>query len=145
MISQTSHCIVESKWKDKEDVMFPSLKHRPDCSLVKSKKYNNGTPALKPAIADYNNAKASIDISDQIKKYGLATRRHVKWFRKVFVELLCNAVIVNEYILYVANKAQTVNYHNISWTASTSSFATENSWYNLTVIICSFSEFNYLS
>lgn len=103
MISRTSRRIVVSKWKDKRDVMFLSTKHRPNFCFVKSKRYKDSTPVLKPtAIAEYNDAKTYIDVSDQIKAYGSATRRGVKWFRKIFVELLCNTAVVNAYVLYIA-------------------------------------------
>lgn len=35
------------------------------------------------------------NIIHQIKAYGLATKRGVKWFLKIFIELLCNAAVVN--------------------------------------------------
>lgn len=83
--------------------MFLSTKHRPNFCFVTSKRYKKNTAVLKPtAIADYNDAKTYIDVSDQMKSYGSATRRGVKWFRKVFVELMCDAAVVNAYILFIS-------------------------------------------
>lgn len=101
MISQISKHIIVSKWKDKKDVWFLSTKHRPNFVSVKSKRTKR--ISLKPtAVAEYNDAKTFIDVSDQIKSYASPTRRGVKWFRKVFVEILCNAAVVNAYILFVS-------------------------------------------
>ncbi len=58
---------------------------------------------MKPtAIIDYNSAKTYIDVSDQLKSYADSTRRGVKWYRKLLIELCCNIAMVNSYILYMA-------------------------------------------
>ncbi|XP_072383820.1 uncharacterized protein [Diabrotica undecimpunctata] len=56
--------------------------------------------AEKPqAVIDYNNCKAFIDLSDQMKSYSNSLRRVVKWYRKLAVELLTGS-ITNAYIMY---------------------------------------------
>ncbi len=58
---------------------------------------------LKPtAVIAYNNAKTYIDVSDQIKSYADCTRRGVKWYRKLMIELFCNVAVVNAFIVYLS-------------------------------------------
>ncbi len=80
-------------------------KHQPTFCSVVPKCYKDGTPVLKlTAVVDYKNAKMFINIGDQIKSCGSVIGRRIKWYREVFVELLCNTTVVNAYIFYIAKK-----------------------------------------
>lgn len=103
MITRVAEGISVSKWRDKRDILFLSTKHRPNFVITKSRiKGGKFEVCLKPtAIADYNFAKTYIDISDQMKSYSDPTCRGVKWYRKLIIELFCNIVMVNSYVLYL--------------------------------------------
>lgn len=86
--------IVVLKWKDKRDVLMLSTIHSDNRRESKSGKE-------KPeVIIDYNNCKAFIDLSDQMKSYFSALRRGIKWFRKLTVELITGTVLINAYCIY---------------------------------------------
>ncbi|CAG5008151.1 unnamed protein product [Parnassius apollo] len=56
---------------------------------------------IKPKIVvDYNNAKSSVDLSDQMIAYSTPLRKSVKWYRKLGVELLLNIALLNSYVIY---------------------------------------------
>lgn len=99
--------VVILKWKDKRDVLVLSTKHTDNLVAVRQK----GGEVRKPEIiADYNKCKAFIDLSDQMKAYGTALRRGVKWYRKLAIELLAGTAVVNAYILHqeVANDKMSI-------------------------------------
>ncbi|KAG5900067.1 hypothetical protein JTB14_016040 [Gonioctena quinquepunctata] len=51
---------------------------------------------LKPkTIIEYNKHNSYIDVSDQMKEYNSSLRRGVKWYRKLGIELVIGAGIVN--------------------------------------------------
>lgn len=99
MICRVSRSVSVCKWRDKRDVLFLTTKHRP---AFKATQRKEKFLIKSVAISEYNKAKTYIDVSDQVKTYGTATRRGVKWYRKVAIELLCNTAVVNAYILYMA-------------------------------------------
>jgi hypothetical protein len=56
-------------------------------------------------IVDYNNSKAFIDLSDQLKSYSCSSRRGIQWFRKLAIELNTGSSFVNSLLVYrVVNK-----------------------------------------
>ncbi|KAG5864095.1 hypothetical protein JTB14_010707 [Gonioctena quinquepunctata] len=118
---ETDDGIVVSKWKDARDVLILSTLHGlgmkvpPPSSKLKramSPTANNDEPTrrkeraneaakLKPeAIIAYNNGKCGIDKSDQMASYSTCNRRGVKWYRKVFFELLTGMSMVNAFNIY---------------------------------------------
>lgn len=57
-----------------------------------------GIVVKKPStILEYNDAKAYIDLSDQLSSYATTLRKSLKWYRKVAIELLTNTTIVNAF------------------------------------------------
>lgn len=58
------------------------------------------------AVIDYNNAKCFIGVSDQLSAYSTSVRRTIKWYRKISIELLVGASVVNTYCLYNKNKVK---------------------------------------
>lgn len=95
--AESNSGVVVQKWKDKRDVLTLSTKHTSE--LVKIK-YGSKEKEKPPSVIDYNNHKAYIDLSDQMKAYHTCLRRGVKWYRKLAVELLTGTAMVNAYILY---------------------------------------------
>lgn len=90
--------VVVLKWKDKRDVLMLTTTHDDTMLNVQSE---NGKSIQKPqVIIDYNNSKAFIDLSDQMKAYSTALRRGVKWYRKLAIELITGSALVNAHILY---------------------------------------------
>ena len=85
------------KWKDKRDVLLLSTKHSVETTIVRKKGYDIVKPKL---VIDYNEAKSSVDISDQMTSYIGPLRKTVKWYKKVAFELLLNTSVVNAWILY---------------------------------------------
>nr|CAH7748430.1 unnamed protein product [Callosobruchus chinensis] len=53
-------------------------------------------------LVDYNNAKAFVDMSDQMAAYSNYLRRSVKWYRKLAFEFITGTSVVNA--LYFYNK-----------------------------------------
>lgn len=65
------------------------------CELIE------GKPGKKEPdlVFDYNNAKKGIDLSDQMSYYN-CLRKTVKWYKKIIVQLLCGAAVVNAYYIH---------------------------------------------
>lgn len=51
-------------------------------------------------MIDYNEAKSSVDVSDQMTAYSNPLRKPLKWYKKVAFELLLNTSVVNAWTLY---------------------------------------------
>lgn len=65
------------------------------------KKNRKGEDTFKPqAVIDYNKAKKGVDISDQMSSYYTCLRKSVKWYKKVFFEILLGTCMVNSWVLY---------------------------------------------
>lgn len=91
--------VIVSKWKDKRDVLMLSTKHVNENVTVQTR----NTEVLKPkVVVDYNNSKAFIDLSDQLKSYNSSLRRGIKWYRKLAIEMLLGTSIVNAHMVYSA-------------------------------------------
>lgn len=100
---ENSRGICIMKWRDKRDVLLLSTKNTDTCKTV----HRRTGDILKPqAILDYNEAKSSIDVSDQMASYNSALRRSLKWYRKLAIELLWGTTLVNAHFLYrkITNK-----------------------------------------
>nr|CAH7736746.1 unnamed protein product [Callosobruchus chinensis] len=96
---QNKNNVVFIKWHDKRDVLLLSTKHTNDMKEV----YHREGPRQKPcAVVDYNNAKAFVDMSDQMAAYSNCLRRYVKWYRKLAFEFITGTSVVNA--LYFYNK-----------------------------------------
>ncbi|XP_012634083.1 zinc finger MYM-type protein 2 isoform X3 [Microcebus murinus] len=94
--------VVVLKWKDKRDVLMLSTMHGEDTKVVETRK---GVVEKPHMIVDYNNSKAFVDLSDQLKSYSCSLRRGIKWFRKLAIELITGSALVNSLVLYrVVNK-----------------------------------------
>ncbi|XP_030762222.1 uncharacterized protein LOC115887040 [Sitophilus oryzae] len=88
-------CIM--KWKNKRDVVMLSTRHTTETVNVNRR----SGPIQKPAaVVEYNAAKSSIDLSDQMSSYCSALRKIIKWYRKIAIELLLGTVVVNSHFLY---------------------------------------------
>lgn len=93
--------VVIFKWKDKRDVLMLTTKHNLDMIEVPGR----AGARMKPkAVAEYNRAKSFIDLSDQMSSYSTSLRRSLKWYRKVAVEMIIGASIVNAQYLYNKNQ-----------------------------------------
>nr|CAH7725218.1 unnamed protein product [Callosobruchus chinensis] len=56
---------------------------------------------FKPmAVIDYNKAKSFIDLSNQMPSYSTSLRRSIKWFKKIAIELILGASVVNAHQLF---------------------------------------------
>lgn len=94
---QNKKKVVVMKWHDKRDVLFLSTKHTDEMREV----HHREGPRNKPsAIVDYNNAKAFVDMSDQMTAYSNSLRKSVKWYRKVAFELITGTSLVNALLLF---------------------------------------------
>ena len=83
------------RWKDKRDVYMLS-------TTVPDTMENTGRPATeagghqqqKPAaVLDYNSNKAGVDRHDQMSSYYPLARKTVKWWKKLFFQLLTMALV----------------------------------------------------
>lgn len=57
-------------------------------------------PRLCKMVLAYNNAKGSVDMSDQMTAYSSPLRKTVKWHKKLAIELILNTAMVNAKIMY---------------------------------------------
>lgn len=90
--------VVITKWHDKRDVLTLSTKHTGEMITMRTRR--NAETEKPDVVIDYNTCKAFIDLSDQIKAYSSALRKGIKWYRKIAVELLLGAAMVNAFILF---------------------------------------------
>nr|XP_012145948.1 PREDICTED: uncharacterized protein LOC105663173 [Megachile rotundata] len=51
-------------------------------------------------IVEYNKAKTSIDLSDQMSAYSSPLRRTLKWYKKLAFELCLNTAVVNSLFVF---------------------------------------------
>ncbi|XP_072398290.1 uncharacterized protein [Diabrotica undecimpunctata] len=60
---------------------------------------------------EYNEAKSSIDQSDQMASYNSPLRKSLKWYRKLAVEFLLGTSLVNSHIIFnqLADKKMKIN------------------------------------
>ncbi|XP_045386989.1 piggyBac transposable element-derived protein 2-like isoform X2 [Lemur catta] len=91
--------VVILKCKDKRDVLMLSTMHGEDTKAVETRK---GVVEKPHVIVDYNNSKAFIDLSDQLRAYSCSLRCGIKWFQKLAVELITGSALVNSIVLYRA-------------------------------------------
>lgn len=89
---QSEHGITVLKRCDKSDILVLSTLHGDETARVEHFRGNVNKPR---AIIDYNAAKSSTDLSDQLSNYGTPLRRSMKWYHKVAIELLLGAALVN--------------------------------------------------
>ena len=91
------------KWKDKRDVLLISTQHTTE--TVDVQRYT-GIIKKPKATMEYNEAKSSIDQSDQMSSYNSPLRKSLKWYRKLAVEFILGTTVVNSHIVYnqLANK-----------------------------------------
>lgn len=85
------------KWRDRRDVTMLSTKHTLETVRVQTRTGNVEKPK---AVLEYNKAKSSIDLSDQMASYSSALRKTVKWYRKIAIELIFGTSLVNAHFLY---------------------------------------------
>lgn len=85
------------KWKDKRDVLMLSTKHTTETVNVQRRA---GVVRKPKAIMEYNDAKSSIDQSDQMASYNTALRKSLKWYRKLAIEFILGTALVNSHIIY---------------------------------------------
>lgn len=84
------------KWTDKRTASMLTTCKNHKCILIKGK-----PGEMKPNLVfDYNNAKKGVDLSDQMASYYSCLRKTVKWYRKIAIQLLYGAAIVNAYYIH---------------------------------------------
>nr|CAH7712980.1 unnamed protein product [Callosobruchus chinensis] len=96
-------CIL--KWKDKREVLMLSTKHTHETVIVHKR---TGDVEKPVAAIEYNKAKSSIDLSDQMASYDSALRKTVKWYRKITILIFATAM-VNAHFLYQAINDQSIS------------------------------------
>ncbi|KAJ8964757.1 hypothetical protein NQ314_004648 [Rhamnusium bicolor] len=53
-----------------------------------------------PAVMAYNKAKKGVDVSDQMSSYYTCLRKSIKWYKKLFFEVLLGTCVVNSWVIY---------------------------------------------
>ncbi|CAK1581825.1 unnamed protein product [Parnassius mnemosyne] len=89
------------KWKDKRDVLVFSTKYSNGKRTVLKKSRAIKKPKI---ILAYNEAKSSVDMSDQMTSYSSPLRKTLKWYKKLAIELILSTALVNAWIMYKENK-----------------------------------------
>lgn len=95
------------KWKDKRDVLMLTTKHGASWTEVDAKVKGVGvTKRLKPdCVLDYNHHKFGVDLNDQYVSYYSLNRKSMKWWKKMFFNLVARAM-VNAYVIYNKSRSQ---------------------------------------
>lgn len=94
---QCQHGVKLLNWMDKRNAMMSSSIPEHDFVLRPSR---NPRAPLKPnAVLDYNFAKKGLDVNDQMSSYQDVNRKHLKWYLKLALDLLCNTLTVNVCVL----------------------------------------------
>ncbi|CAH2000212.1 unnamed protein product [Acanthoscelides obtectus] len=96
------------KWLDKRPVLMISTcpSHQAELKAT-GKKTRKGEDTFKPqAVIDYNNAKKGVDISEQMSSYYTCIRKSIKWYKKVFFEILLGTCMVNSWVIYYGRNAK---------------------------------------
>lgn len=84
------------KWTDKRPVHMLTTREDHSCKIIEGPKGK-----LKPDLVfDYNNIKKGVDISDQLGSYYNVSRKTLKWYRKIALELICSTLIVNAFFIH---------------------------------------------
>lgn len=94
---QSGDGITILKWMDKREVLALSTKHGDEMVEVKTKRGMVNKPM---AIAEYNEGKGHIDISDQMSAYNSSLRKSLRWYKKIAVELIFGTALVNSHIMF---------------------------------------------
>ncbi|XP_042879203.1 piggyBac transposable element-derived protein 4-like isoform X2 [Penaeus japonicus] len=85
-------------WMDKRVVTMLSTVHTSEMVTLPTRQ--QGVTRSKPRVVmDYNVGMNGVDLSDQLPQYYPTTRRSIKWYRKIFFNLL-DMCIVNAYRLH---------------------------------------------
>lgn len=88
--------ITKLNWRDKANVLILSTRHSVEVAEVQSR----GGSKIKPKmITEYNTAKSSVDLSDQMGAYSNSLRKTIQWYRKLAFELLLTTSAVNAHII----------------------------------------------
>ncbi|KAJ8959573.1 hypothetical protein NQ314_006222 [Rhamnusium bicolor] len=90
------------KWVDKRPVLMISTvpSHKVELQVTGSKN-KKGEDILKPpAVMAYNKAKKVVDVSDQMSSYYTCPRKSIKWYKKLFFEVLLGTCVVNFWVIY---------------------------------------------
>ncbi|KAE8740588.1 hypothetical protein FOCC_FOCC013888, partial [Frankliniella occidentalis] len=98
---QCQHGTKVFKWFDKRAVTTVSSVPHHTAELVDSgSRSRSGEPIKKPqSVIDYNSAKKGVDINDQMPSYRCFSRKGVKWYRKLALDMLLNLCMVNAWTL----------------------------------------------
>ena len=100
--SETENGIRVIKWMDKRPVLMMTTKPEHfDVLIATGRKKQNNEDVLKPqAVLDYNAAKKGVDVSDQMSAYYTCVRKTVKWYKKVFIEIILGTAILNSWYVH---------------------------------------------
>ncbi|XP_043502330.1 uncharacterized protein LOC122524246 [Polistes fuscatus] len=85
------------KWKDKRDFLVLSTKHSSEMINIKTKRRFCCKPQI---IVEYNKAKTSIDLSDEMSAYSSPLRKTLKWYKKLVFELCLNTAVINSLFVF---------------------------------------------
>ncbi|KAJ8939812.1 hypothetical protein NQ314_010973 [Rhamnusium bicolor] len=100
IIARQKKYITVLKWHDKRDVIMLSTCHDDRLDSV-GKNRKDGTEKKKPRVViDYNSAKQSIDVSDQLSSYYSPVRKSLTWYKKIAYEVIFGVVVVNSFLIY---------------------------------------------
>jgi hypothetical protein len=88
-------------WMDKRPVKMLSNFHRGQEMVADRDRQNaDGTPRRIPQVVqDYNHGKIGVDISDQRTSHHRCTRKFLKWYKTVFMNMVDMSVL-NSYLLW---------------------------------------------
>lgn len=105
--------VMVMKWRDKRELLMCSTKTT-NMMIDIEKRCKVKTKPI--TVLEYNQGKSSIDLSDQKASYSNPLRRSLKWYRKVFIDIILNIGVVNSSHLYnsVTKKKTSITYFRTS-------------------------------
>lgn len=85
------------KWKDKRDVTYISTEFKNEMVNIQTRR---GAEKEKPlAICEYNKYMGGVDRQDQLMAYYPATRKTLRWYKKLSIHVLL-LLLLNSHIIF---------------------------------------------
>lgn len=105
---QNKDCIKLIRWKDKNDALMISMRLSYSASVIDSGKFNFQNESIMKfqVVLDYKERRQGTSLSDQLLTYHTCLRKSVKWYHKVAFELGLETALVNSYLIYKENYAE---------------------------------------
>lgn len=98
------------KWMDKKEVYMITPVHEISFCVTGKKHWKTGKNIMKPVcVHEYNKNMGGIDNIDRQLSLTETARKSMKWYRKIFFNLL-DLILANAHILYKMNTKEDISF-----------------------------------